>query len=85
MNSNKKWGSILIAAVLLMTSVSVAQAKSTVPTVTITETEDAIQTEGNDAGNPQLLEQPTDDGGPAMDQAKQTPDVNHQAVSSSED
>ncbi|MCY9530863.1 DUF4855 domain-containing protein [Paenibacillus alvei] len=85
MNSNKKWGSILIAAVLLMTSVSVAQAKSTVPTVTITETEDAIQTEGNDAGNPQLLEQPTDDGGSEMDQAKQTPDVNRQAVSSSED
>lgn len=85
MNSNKKWGSALIAAVLLMTSVSAVQAKSTVPTVTITETEDAIQTEGNDAGNPQLLEQPTDDGGPEMDQANQTQDVNHQAVSSSED
>ncbi|MCM3289230.1 DUF4855 domain-containing protein [Paenibacillus sp. MER 180] len=85
MNSNKKWGSILIAAVLLLTSFSAVQAKSTVPTVTITETEDAIQTEGNDRGKPQLLEQPTDDGGPEMDQAKQTPDVNHQAVSSSED
>lgn len=85
MNSNKKWGSILIAAVLLMTSVSAVQAKSTVQTVTITETGDAVQTDGNDAGKPQLSEKPTDDGGPAMDQAKQTPDVNHQAVSSSED
>ncbi|KJB87522.1 hypothetical protein AZ66_12640 [Paenibacillus sp. E194] len=69
---------------MLLTSVSVVQARSAFPTVTITETEDAIQTEGNDAGNPQLLEQPTDDGGPEMDQANQTQDV-HQKAASSED
>ncbi|WP_018755915.1 DUF4855 domain-containing protein [Paenibacillus terrigena] len=61
MNSNKKWVSVLMAAVLLMAPVSAVQAKSPVPAVTIAQAGDADQTEGNDTESPQAVpDQPAD-------------------------
>lgn len=52
MNLNQKWGSVLIAAGLLMAPVSAVQAKSTVPAVSIAQAGVADQTKGMSAGNP---------------------------------
>ncbi|WP_152394480.1 DUF4855 domain-containing protein [Paenibacillus guangzhouensis] len=41
MNSYKKWGSLLMAAVMLMAPISVVQAKSSVPAVTIAQADEA--------------------------------------------
>ncbi|MGV2787640.1 hypothetical protein GNF98_18495, partial [Clostridium perfringens] len=69
MISNKKWGSALLAAVLLMTPVSAVQAKSPVPAVVLAQAGNAEQMEGQDAGNPQFVpDQPTDAGEPATEQ-----------------
>lgn len=69
MKSNKKWGSVLMAAVLLMAPVSAVQAKSPVSAVSITQTGDADQLGGNEMENPQALpDQPTDAGEPTAEQ-----------------
>jgi|GEM_PF-528730 len=61
MNSNKKWVSVLMAAVLLMAPVSAVQAKSPVQAVTIAQAGDADQMEGNDTDSPQAVpDQPAD-------------------------
>lgn len=83
MISDKKWGSVLLAAVLLMAPVSAVQAKSPVPAVIIAQAGDADQIEGNDAGNPQFVpDQPTDAGEPAAEQAPSGPNTNQAAASS---
>ncbi|GIP36593.1 DUF4855 domain-containing protein [Paenibacillus sp. J2TS4] len=83
MISNKKWGPFLLSAVLLVTPISVVQAKSPVPAVITAQAGDADQMEGNVAGNPQFVPaQPTDAGEPAAEQAQQAPDANQAAASS---
>lgn len=83
MISNKKWGSALLAAVMLMTPVSAVQAKSPVPAVISAQAEDTDQIEGNDAGNLQFVpDQPTGTGEPAMEQASSAPNTNQTGASS---
>ncbi|MGG3311153.1 DUF4855 domain-containing protein [Paenibacillus lautus] len=83
MNSNKKWGTVLMAAVLLMAPVSAVQAKTPVPEVMIAQAGDAGQPEGNEAGNPQFVpDLPTDAGEPAAEQAGSAPNPNQVAASS---
>ncbi|MFK7692696.1 DUF4855 domain-containing protein [Paenibacillus sp. HJGM_3] len=52
MNLNQKWGSVLIAAGLLMAPVSAVQAKSPVPAISIAQAGVADQTKGIVPGNP---------------------------------
>ncbi|MGN7382608.1 DUF4855 domain-containing protein [Paenibacillus sp. SAFN-117] len=83
MISNKKWGSVLTAAVLLMAPVSAVQAKSLAPAVIIAQAGDAEKMEGNDAGNPPFVpDHPTDAGEPAAEQSPQARDANQAAASS---
>lgn len=61
MISNKKWGSALLAAVLLLAPVSAVQAKSLVPTVNIAQAGEADQTpsapKANQAGATSAVEE----------------------------
>lgn len=83
MNLNKKWGTVLMAAVLLMAPVSAVQAKTPVPEVMIAQAGDAGQPEGNEERNPQFVpDLPTDAGEPAAEQAGSAPSPNQVAASS---
>ncbi|MCV4231244.1 DUF4855 domain-containing protein [Virgibacillus sp. LDC1] len=83
MISNKKWGSALLAAVLLMAPVSAVQAISPVPKVVLTQAGAAAQMEGQDTGDPQFApDQPTDAGEPEAEQASSAPNTNQRGASS---
>ncbi|MEC0256845.1 DUF4855 domain-containing protein [Paenibacillus lautus] len=83
MISNKKWGSALLAAVLLMAPVSEVQAISPVPKVVLAQAGAAAQMEGQDAGDPQFApDQPTDAGEPEAEQASSAPNTNQRGASS---
>ncbi|WP_195572577.1 DUF4855 domain-containing protein [Paenibacillus sp. 1001270B_150601_E10] len=85
MNLNKKWMSVLMAAIMLVSPISAVQATSSISDAAVVQAVNAEQTgAGQDAENPHASpDQPTDAGEPALEQTQQVLDANQAGASAS--